>query len=219
MQLPMQLVSSPRRFPPLLQVLVPRAGLFSFHPHMRRGDTALRSDELRRLRGLMMLEHKIKHAATNADIAKEFNVHPETVRRTLSWMKRAGIIVDYEDKVLQELMPLAHEALKKALQKGNVDVALEIFKGMLPSFNKKVASGPSVSSGNELSAYIDQLRGELGVIDGELAESEPAKALQAATTRLLEEGTSELSGPNEPRTSDAAERPQDVGENQLEGAD
>lgn len=163
---------------------------------MNKGGTALRDTQLKRLRALMMLEFKIKNAASNVAVAKQFNVNPKTVERTLSWARRAGIIVDYEDKVLQELMPLAHQALKGALAKGNVEVALEIFKGLLPSFNKKAVNGPTVSSGNELAAYIDQLRGELGVIDGEVLEDSTPRALPPAKTLSIEEGTPELSGGN-----------------------
>lgn len=167
----------------------------------------------------MMMERKLKGNVSNAVIAKEFNVNPATVERTLSWAKRAGLIVNYEDKILQELMPLAHQALKKALEKGNVEVALELLKGMLPTFAKKTAgNGPTATSGNELASYIDQLRSELGVIEGELA-NESTKALPPATKVSIEEIAAHLSGGLPAGPQAPQEGTPEVGTEQFEGTD
>jgi DNA-binding transcriptional ArsR family regulator len=154
---------------------------------MKKGKAIVRNVDERRLRALMMLEHKIKNGVSNAHVAKEFGVSEKTVDRTLSWARKAGLVVKAEDKILQELVPLAHQAIKTALEKGDSDVALEIFKGMLPSFNKK--QGPAPGGGNsrdELSSYIETLRAGLGVIEGEVAGSSAERTLPAGSTPTVE---------------------------------
>jgi predicted transcriptional regulator len=153
----------------------------------------------RRLRALMMLRMRVGKSASYKDIAKEFNVTPDTVKRTLKWAEKAGLLADAEDKIIQELLPAAHAALLKALASADEDVAgkyaIEIFKGTVTGFKKEKASGPSAES-HDLSSYINQLRSvdeplQLTgtVLDGELAtESEPARDESPAATSPVSEG-------------------------------
>lgn len=135
----------------------------------------------RRLRALKMVELRVGKSASIQDIAEAFNVSTKTVERTLTWARKAGIIASAEDKALQELVPLAHEALKGALAKGDAEIALEIFKNLLPSFSKK-NNAPGTQAGDELSSYLNNLRGADGhfVVDGELVDHSAERALPAA---------------------------------------
>jgi hypothetical protein len=149
--------------------------------------------EMRRLRGLMMLEFKLRNNATNAVVAKEFKVAERTVEATFSWMRKAGLIAKAEDKVLQELLPLAHKAIKAALESDDVELAsdraMQIFKGMLPTFGKRsqASTQPGTPAGD--LSYIDELRkGEL--IDGTsiAVEGEVVPSLPPASSAPSEEG-------------------------------
>src|SRR5690606_24658505 len=91
------------------------------------------------------------------------------------YAKKAGLIVQAEDKILEELVPAAHGALKRALNDSdNVQLAgqlgLKVMEGALPGFGKKNASKTSVSDPNDSLAkaieearvlYADALDGEL----------------------------------------------------------
>lgn len=160
--------------------------------------------EMRRLRGLMMLEFKLRNNATNVQVGKEFNMSEKSVNQTFSWMRKAGLIAQAEDKVLQELVPLAHNALKAALtQTDDLELAsqraIDVFKGMLPAFSKKPVTPKSdTSPGGDLSSYIDELRkGELSDADipAGAIEGEVVGALPAASEAADPQGDAE---PNDP---------------------
>ena len=148
---------------------------------MIKGRTIVRDPALKRARALMMLEYKIKNGATAEQIAQEFGVSRETVNRTMSYARKAELLVNFEDKILNELMPEAHEAIKRLLQDTenpveSAKLALELMKGFLPSLNKKQLTGPSGDS-DELGRYIEQFRSGHGVLDGEVADGSAQRAL------------------------------------------
>lgn len=163
----------------------------------------------KRIRALMMLEQRIKHGKTLKEVAEDFNVSLNTVKRTLSWARKADLVVEAEDRILQELVPAAHQALLNALQGDNGKVAataaIEIFKGILPTFAKKSKDSPNASSGEDLSRYIDRLRTGEGLLEGQTLP-----ALPAAEAETTPEGDGE---PNLPRSAEdtTPECPEDVG--------
>lgn len=158
----------------------------------------IRDPQERRIRALKMLEFRITNAASLKEIAEKFNVTPKTVSKNLTWARRAGHIADAEDKILQDLIPLAHDAIKTALSKGDAAVALEIFKGVLPGFGKKPAT-VTATGGDDLDTYLTQLRAAHAIdagdaIDGEIAEGSPQRALPAAAESLAAQGNDESAG-------------------------
>ena len=163
-----------------------------------------------------MLEYKLKNNASNEQVAEHFNVHPNTVYNMLSQSKRAELIAGLEDKILDQLMPAAHEAIIAALKDGDASsiekakLAIELYKGALPGFGKK-ANGPT-SDGNELQRYLDQFRNGEGLLEGELAGQESGRAVEGESLRALPPAAEEASpgrldlpdSPVEPGPSDAA---------------
>lgn len=166
--------------------------------------SSLKDPDLRRLRALGMIDMRIR-GKTNKEVAKAFNVSEDTVERTLTWAKKAELVVQAEDKILRELVPAAQTAILAVLQGDDLEVkaktALEIFKGTLPSFAKgKPNAGPTVSDAGSLSSYIDSLRNELS-IDGtvvggdsvalpeDLARS-PQRLIEATAASTVEERVS-----------------------------
>jgi hypothetical protein len=155
----------------------------------------IRDPAERRLRALMMLEYRIKNAASLEQIAKEFNVAPKTVQKNLTWARRAGLVADAEDKILQELVPAAHEALKKALTVGDAEtagrLAIEVFKGTISGFKKTPHTTVSDTGGDDLGTYLAQLRADnsnANAIDGELVEGTAQRALPAGPEASVEKG-------------------------------
>lgn len=148
----------------------------------------LRDPELRRIRALRMIEMRIKGKSLK-EIAAEFNLGTEQVKRTLSWAKKAEIVVEAEDRILREILPAAEEAVKAVLSGINDEVkaktALEIFKATLPSFGKpKTGTGaPVATTDTDLASYINSIRQSAGqlddVVDGQLAAGPGGAALEA----------------------------------------
>lgn len=135
---------------------------------MKHGVAVLRSPAKRRIRALMMLEFQIKTAATLPKIAKEFNVSVDTVKDTLTWAEKAGLLTKLEDKILEDLMPAAHKAIKAGLEDGdNIQKAarlgIEVFKGIVPGFGKaQPVQSPSDPQG-DLASYVAKLRADASV--------------------------------------------------------
>lgn len=134
-----------------------------------------------------MIEMRILNHS-QAQIAAAFNVHPDTVAKTLKWAEKAGLIADVEDKILQELVPAAHKAIKTALEDGEHPqeagkLGLAVFQGVVPGFGK-AKPGPTKQSSedsDDLATYINQLR------QGD-AEDSALKALPPAEAEIVEEG-------------------------------
>lgn len=85
--------------------------------------------QLRQLRCLMILKRKINGGVTNRDLAKEFNISVKTVEASLKTALKSGLIEKFELELLNDLVPTAITAAKKAMEDGNADVVLEILKG------------------------------------------------------------------------------------------
>jgi hypothetical protein len=113
---------------------------------------------MKNLRALKMVEMKVMQSASTEEIAAAFNVNASTVRRQLDYANRAGLVADYEDQILQGLVPLAITAFKDALAKGDSQVALEVLKGT--GLLKKQTDKPATPQGDEsLEIYIRKIRG------------------------------------------------------------
>lgn len=192
---------------------------------MKKGAGVLRDPKQRHVRALKMLDFKISTGATQLDVAKEFGVSEQTVHRALSYARKAELVTTIEDKILQDLVPAAHKAILTALKDTenpieSAKIALEVFKGALPGFNRKTGPVASASGGSEdeLARYIRELRGGDGqlTLDGEVSES-PQRALPAAASSDHPEGISEPDRGNADRPTPPAERPSSVVEGVLEG--
>lgn len=147
-----------------------------------RAKAYLKDPDLRRARAIQMLALRVKGFSVR-EIAAQYKVHPITVERTLTYAKQARLMADYEDQILRELVPEAITAFKTALQGGDTQVALEVFKGMglmlKPNERAKVAPD-TASAADDLDAYIHTLRGGIDV-PAIVASAIPSKGLPAHT--------------------------------------
>jgi transposase-like protein len=182
----------------------------------------IRDPAEKRLRALMMLEMRLKQAASLEEIAKAFNVAPKTVQKNLTWARKAGLIADAEDKILQELVPAAHEALLKALRDPtNRDagkLAIDVFKGTISGFKKEPARTVTATGGDDLDTYLDRLRADNpNILDGETVEGGAQRALPPAPASSTEEGVVSPDFVAAPMVDDAPECAPAVGERVSEG--
>lgn len=131
-------------------------------------------------RALLIMQKQVMEGKTQTEIARELNIHPETVKRTLQRARQANVFVEYEDRLFDELLPLAHEAVKTALADGDAQIGLEILKGT-NVLKKQGAQGQAAQQEeDDLYAAIRQAR-EQGLIDvtpadgvGRLGAGEPS---------------------------------------------
>jgi predicted nuclease of restriction endonuclease-like RecB superfamily len=109
-------------------------------------------------RALKMLESRIMEGKTQAEIAKDFKVSPATVERAMSLAAKGDLLISFEDKLHNELLPLAHQALVDALIDDNLNVkakvALELFKGANLIKRAPLATKAEQQDADDLSAYI-----------------------------------------------------------------
>ena len=105
-------------------------------------------------RALKMLEAKILKGQTHQEIAQDFGVAPSTVAKAMSLAKKGDLIIAFEDRLHQELLPLAYQAITASLQDGNAKVALEIFKGTNILKKTPTVSRQQQQDADDLAAYI-----------------------------------------------------------------
>ena len=124
----------------------------------------LRHPADKKLRAMEVVKRHIVQGEQIKDIAKDMNVSQDTIQRSLEWARRANLFVQYEQKLFDELLPLAHEAVKLALQDGDAQVALKILEGT--NVLKKNAPKSAAAEADEEGLYGEILKARSGwVID------------------------------------------------------
>lgn len=136
--------------------------------------------KFKRIRAMKMVEGKVMRNMTNTQLAKEFNCSVDTVERTLTWAKRADIFATYEDKIVQELIPLAHSAIRDALADGNAKIAVEVFKGLNLLKTGQAAQGTiQRAQDDDLAAYIATKRDKAQLLENTITIEPVRTALEA----------------------------------------
>jgi uncharacterized membrane protein len=173
---------------------------------------SLHNKDLQKLQAMMMIQMKVRGMG-NKEIAEELNIHPDTVERRLAYANKAGLFIELERQFLQELVPAGMKALKTAMEDGDAETALELFKclGVLKD-PKAPKTTEQINDDNELQKAISEARTVAqiaeGVIDGTvvtgrkslagLVEDPTEQAGEApidATSPSVESGTNAKSAP------------------------
>lgn len=85
-----------------------------------------KSDQMKKLRAMELINRTVLKGEKMKTVAQEMGISEDTAQRTLKWAGDANLFVQYEQRLYSELLPLAHEAIKLALQDGDAQVALKI---------------------------------------------------------------------------------------------
>lgn len=119
----------------------------------------MRDPDIRRLRALAMLHRRMANIS-RAAIAEEFNVLPATVDKEMDWAKKQGLIQNYENQILNDLVPDAIKTVKAAVADGNVKAALEVLKGTGLLTTRPAAPQPSTPDGGaeSLEIYVRKIK-------------------------------------------------------------
>lgn len=138
-------------------------------PGVKPGQTVLRDPALRRARALLILEKKITRNMSVAAIAESLAISSSTVKKEIDWAKREGLVANYEDQILQELVPEAIKTFSAAIRSGDAQAALEVLKGtglLRKPSDKSTYTAPAAPAAEEevtLEAYIRKtVRGGTG---------------------------------------------------------
>jgi hypothetical protein len=167
-----------------------------------KGFGGLRDPEFQRLRAFMMVQFKVKTGASIKKVAEEFGVSETTVERVLSFAKKAGLVAQMEDQILQELLPAAKTAIKRGLEDEDnpieaAKIGMDLMKSLVPSMKKSNPTAKATSGESDLASYIAQLRStdepNGNVLDGEVIV--PALgALEAGPASSAPQGDDESAG-------------------------
>lgn len=86
---------------------------------------AVMEEDVKRLRASQMVALRVQ-GTTLEDIGLQFNCDRSTVARTIKWAGKMGIIQSAEERILDELVPLAINTYKTALENGDTFAAKHI---------------------------------------------------------------------------------------------
>lgn len=105
----------------------------------------------------MMVERRLKGHSLPA-IAAEFNVSIDTVEREVKRAKRLGLLDNFSEQIISELLPKAISAFGAAMDKGDTSIAREVFKGLgfLLSPQDRAAATTVADSDDDLEGYLRQ---------------------------------------------------------------
>lgn len=90
----------------------------------------MQNEDQKKLRARALIQKIVYEGKTQKQAASELGISHDTAARTLSWAKQANIFAEYTQRMWDELVPLAHNAIKLQLEDGNGDIAIKIFQGV-----------------------------------------------------------------------------------------
>lgn len=120
----------------------------------------MKDPQFKRARNLLILNDFL-HGFTKKQLAEKFRVSDTTIGRALDWVKRAGLVTQFEDRILQELVPESIETFKRVLKKDDqlaADVARDVFKGVGLLLKPQEKAQAPTGEGEDLEIYIRKIR-------------------------------------------------------------
>ncbi len=170
----------------------------------------LKDIDLYHLRAEMVLTDNI-HGASHKEMALKYGCSVDTIKRSLAYAVREGLVKQHENEILSRLVPLAVKVYEDKLKEGDAYVAKHVIDNLLKlgdRFEGREAAKEEIS----LSAYLQSKRQNIvhskrksdndtnPPIDGEVLRSErvsddepssPLRALSAPVDDSSEEDGSE----------------------------
>lgn len=92
------------------------------------GKARIMDEETQRLQALQMIAMRVG-GQSFAKIGNQMGVSPDTVKDRLAWARNQGLLADAEDRIVNELVPAAIQAFKKALDEGMYEAARDVLFG------------------------------------------------------------------------------------------
>jgi DNA-binding Lrp family transcriptional regulator len=148
-------------------------------------------------------------------IGDAMNIHRETVERRMVWAEKAGLFLDLEKQVIENIVPKAMKAIETALEDGDAETALEILKsvGVLRD-PKAPRTQKQEFEDNALQEAIAGAREQRAIEDGTLEGTVVGRGglaglleqnVEVDANKADEEGAPEGRSELEPTTGETAE--------------
>jgi hypothetical protein len=90
----------------------------------------MQDQDQKKLRARALIQKIVYEGKTQKQAATELGISHDTAARTLTWAKQANIYAEYSQRMWDELVPLAHNAIRMELEDGNADIGIKIFQGV-----------------------------------------------------------------------------------------
>lgn len=173
------------------------------NPDIPHSYVSAQRNPMKRLRALAMIKDRL--TLSRDQVAIKWNVSNRSVDRTLSWAKRANLLVQAEDRILGKTLASAEAVMDAALSQqmvqtehggytpgegpspAAVKVALEVFKGtgILRKPGTKSPANPVGDDSNDLQKHIQVLRAKAALDDATIEGALIGDGIQTNPARLL----------------------------------
>jgi hypothetical protein len=146
----------------------------------KKPQTALNDPDLRRLRVMQVIQRRLQ-AMPIKDIAKELNIHPDTVDNDIAWAKKHGLLETLEQRLLGTIAQKTLNVIEAHLDMGNLDAAKEGMKFIIHANQQKARREEKQEDRDfDLEQYLaEKRRGAIDVTSTPVApEGAPGAVLQ-----------------------------------------
>jgi hypothetical protein len=117
----------------------------------------LRNPQLYEARAMQILSLKVQHGYTHKQIAAQMNISVDTVERSLTWAARQGLTKQYENAIIERLVPKAVSIYEQQLDKGDPFVAKDIIDKLF-KLGERFDRREATQEGQTLHAYLAEKR-------------------------------------------------------------
>lgn len=170
----------------------------------------LHDPALRKLRALRIIEQRIIGMSLK-QIGLGLGIEALTVSDEINWAKRQGLMDTLENQILSELVPAAIGAAKKAMDSGDVTVALAVFNGtgLFRKTAERPIALPGATPGEEsLEVHVKRINRSAAPAAQEIAPSGTSGAQLGSVGQSPALGAAPLEA--ELVTDSSEARPQDT---------
>lgn len=140
----------------------------------------MQDPDQKKLRARALIQKIVYEGKSQKQAAAELGISHDTASRTLTWAKQANIFAEYSQRMWDELVPLAHNAIKMELEDGNADIGIKIFQGVHLLKKEGPKSKGAVQEEEDFYGELARIRaGDVINITPQLNEWAPAALIPA----------------------------------------
>jgi hypothetical protein len=145
-------------------------------PVKKKPAARLEDAALHRIRALGIVQRRIEAVSIN-EIAKEFNIHPDTVDNDIKWAKKQGLLETLEQRLLGSIANKTLAVVEAHLDLGSLDAAKEGMKAILHASQQKARREEKQEKREfDLDDYLrEKRRGSIDVSATEVPTGEVAE--------------------------------------------
>lgn len=161
----------------------------------------MQDPDQKKLRARALIQKIVYEGKTQKQAAAELGISHDTAARTLTWAKQANIFNEYQQRMWDELIPRAHDAIKMALEDGDADIAIKLYQGTFMLKKEGPKSKAAVQEEDDFYGELQRIRSGNVITIGAGTIDETADPLDVADGDTVErsvDGTEEATEIKEP---------------------